>query len=88
MKEYKKTSLKNIKAYQFKGKEDKLVKRIMYDDIGGVMVSPVDPIRKVYYAIKEKNAWRHLKIGDWIVEKNNKLLIVEDNTFQLLYDEI
>lgn len=88
MKEYKKTTLKTIKAYQFNGKEDKLVKRIMYDDRGGVMVSPVDPIRRVYYAIKEKDAWRHLNIGDWIVEKNNKLLIVDNNTFQLLYDEV
>lgn len=88
MKDYKKTSLKTIKAYQFNGEEDNFIKRIMYDDRGGVMVSPVDPIRKVYYAFKENNEWRHVNKGEWIVHKKDKILIVQDAVFQLLYDEI
>lgn len=88
MKNYKKTNAKTIQAYQFDGEENEDIKYITHDDYGNVMVSPVAPIRSAYYAIKINNDWKKVKIGDWIVLKGDKKLIIKNDIFQLLYDEI
>lgn len=90
MKKYKKSSKETIEAIQYDGSDHDLIQHIVIDYVGNIT-----PIKKenaygrrgVVQAINTHSGWKKPNLTDWIVKKNNKILLVSDDVFQLLYEE-
>lgn len=82
---YLETQTRTVDAVQYNGQQHELVKRIRYDYVGNVMVDPRDWY-DAFFAVNTYNGWKKVNKTDWIVKKGQKILVIKDEVFQLLYD--
>ena len=91
MKTYKKNEIEEIQAVQYgvDSEAKKLVSLCQKYD-GKIYEVPSDLMGKpkdAFKAVKNGDEWQLIQEGDWIVKKDNELIVVPNGLFKLFFKE-
>ncbi len=100
MKTYQKNEIKEIQAVQY-GVDSEAKKLVslcqkydgkIYKVPSDLMGKPKDAFTAVqngdeWQLIKEGDEWQLIKEGDWIVKKDNDLIVIPNGLFKLFFEE-
>lgn len=93
MKTFQKKEITEIKAvrYGFDKKAEKLVKLCIKSLKGEINEVPGDMLgtpKNAFNAVKISSGWSEIQVGDWIVQDEDKIVVIPNGVFELLFKEI
>jgi hypothetical protein len=93
MKTYKKVEIIQVTAAQY-GKDEEakeLVRLCRIDYDGDINPLPRDLMgtpKDAFKGVETADGWRKIEKGDWIIKKENEILVVSNDVFKLMFEEV
>jgi hypothetical protein len=93
MKTYKKVEIIQVSAAQY-GKDEEAKEFVTLCRIssnGKVNPVPRDLMgtpRDAFNGVETAEGWKKIEEGDWIIKKDNEILVVSNNVFKLMFEEV
>ena len=92
MKKFKKAEIQELEAVQFDNtQKEQEYAQLCWSRNNIIRAVPSDLLgtpRDAFYAVQTAQGWQTIQNTDWIVKKDNELLVVPDSVMRLFFVEI